>query len=176
MIHEFLSTNRDELEQRFRHKVLGRSRRAVDKRRLERDVPVFLDQFISALQAECELCGARDFAIAGDAANDANDYPEVVTCPTGHETDLLAPYIDLVVQDYADICRSIIDLANDLGKDFEIAELRTLDRCLDSGIADAVTEFSQRPGVIIADELRDSLNTATLALIVRLLAELTHSV
>jgi signal transduction histidine kinase len=104
-------------------------------------------------------------AIAGTAANDANNRSERMTWPTVHGTDLLSRSIDLVVQDYADICQAIIDLAIDLGEKFEIAELRTLDDCLDSGIADAMTEFSQRPDLVIADELSDSLDTATLALI-----------
>jgi hypothetical protein len=88
-----------------------------------------------------------------------------MTWPTVHGTDLLSRSIDLVIEDYADICQTIIDLAFDLGEKFDIAELRTLDHCLDSGIADAVTEFSQRPDLVIADKLRDSLDKATLALI-----------
>jgi signal transduction histidine kinase len=165
MMHEFLSANRSEIEQRYRHKILGRTRRMVDQQRLERGVPVFLDQIINALRAESELYGPKAHAIAESAANDASRPPEKMKWPTVHGTDSLPRSIDLVVQDYADICQAIVDLAIDLGEEIEIAELRTLDRCLDSGIADAVTEFSQGPALVVADELRDSLNTATLALI-----------
>jgi signal transduction histidine kinase len=85
------------------------------------------------------------------------------------------------VHDYGDLCQAITDLAFERGEPIEIDEFRTLNRCLDNGIADAVTEYAyqhrslienrsaqalnERLGVV-AHELRDLIHTATLAVTV----------
>jgi signal transduction histidine kinase len=165
MLHAFISANRNELDQRFRQRISGRTRRAADKQRLNHSVSVFLDQIISALQAESEQCGPRTNPISMPAANDAHNHLDRVTWPSTQGIDLLARSIDLVAQDYGDICQAIITLACELGETFDIAELQTLDHCLDNGIADAVMEFSERPDLVIGYGLRDSINTAMLALV-----------
>src|SRR6185295_4350065 len=86
--------------------------------------------------------------------------------------------IDQVVHDYGDLCQSITDLAFEQGAPIEVDEFRTLNRCLDNGIADAVTEFAYQRDFSTADtevqslnarlgffahELRNLINTATLA-------------
>jgi signal transduction histidine kinase len=83
------------------------------------------------------------------------------------------------VHDYGDLCQAITDLAFELGEPVEVDEFRTLNRCLDNAIAMAVTEFNYQRDFVIADrqtqalntqigffahELRNFLNTATLAL------------
>ena len=52
--------------------------------------------------------------------------------------------VDQVVHDYGDICQAITDLAVERDAPFSVNEFRTLNRCLDNAIADAVTEFSAR--------------------------------
>jgi signal transduction histidine kinase len=86
--------------------------------------------------------------------------------------------VDQVVHDYGDLCQAITDLAFELKAPIETDEFRTLNRCLDNGIADAVTEYSyQRYSVLASDgaqalnerlgflahELRNLLHTAALA-------------
>jgi signal transduction histidine kinase len=86
--------------------------------------------------------------------------------------------VDQVVHDYGDLCQSIADLAFERGVPIEIDEFRTLNRCLDNGIADAVTEYAfQRNSLVesnsvkamnerlgfLAHELRNLIHTATLA-------------
>jgi signal transduction histidine kinase len=87
--------------------------------------------------------------------------------------------VDQVVHDYGDLCQAITDLAVERDAPFSVDEFRTLNRCLDNAIADAVTEFSaqrdenvsrrqsaaasERLG-FFAHELRNSLHTAMLAL------------
>jgi signal transduction histidine kinase len=181
MMHEFLLANRSELERRCRDKVLERPSRAADKQQLEHGIPMFLDQLIRALQAESEGGAAKALAIAGSAIGDANHHSELGNSAAIHGGDLLTLgySINQVVHDYGDLCQSITDLSIDLDVKFEIAEFRTLNLCLDNGIADAVTEFSQQRDIVIADEqaletnerlgcfaheLRNQLNTATLAL------------
>jgi signal transduction histidine kinase len=89
--------------------------------------------------------------------------------------------VDQVVHDYGDLCQAITDLAFELGIAIEIDEFRTLNRCLDNAIADAVTEFITQRDYVVADrqatvfnetlgqfshELRNHLNTAMLAVTV----------
>jgi len=86
--------------------------------------------------------------------------------------------VDQVVHDYGDLCQAITDLAFERDAPFLIDEFRTLNRCLDNAIADAVTEFSYQRDFAVADrqaiemhqrlgffahELRNFLQTATLA-------------
>jgi signal transduction histidine kinase len=85
--------------------------------------------------------------------------------------------IDQVVHDYGDLCQSITDLAVERDAPFSIDQFRTLNRCLDNAIADAVTEFSlQRDAVtdrqsaqanerlgVLVHELRNVLQTAQMS-------------
>jgi signal transduction histidine kinase len=86
--------------------------------------------------------------------------------------------VDQVVHDYGDLCQAITDLAFERDAPFEVDEFRTLNRCLDNAIADAVTEFtyqrdSEMEAKRIAEaaeklgyfvhELRNALGSATLA-------------
>jgi signal transduction histidine kinase len=78
------------------------------------------------------------------------------------------------VQGYGDICQAITELADELHAPITADEFRTLNRCLDEVIAEAVTEFArqrdrsvasqntERLG-IFAHELRNLLNNALLA-------------
>ena len=83
-----------------------------------------------------------------------------------------------VVHDYGDLCQAITDLAVERDAPFEVEEFRTLNRCLDNAIAEAVTEFAFQKDAIAADahsldtrekmgyfahELRNLLGTASLA-------------
>jgi hypothetical protein len=57
--------------------------------------------------------------------------------------------IEQVVHDCGDLCQAITDLAFERSVPIEIDEFRTLNRCLDNGIADAVMEFSfQRSSLV----------------------------
>lgn len=86
--------------------------------------------------------------------------------------------VEQVVHHYGDLCQAITDLAFERKEPIETDEFRTLNRCLDNGIADAVTEFSfQRSALLqssavhalnerlgfLAHELRNHIHTATLA-------------
>lgn len=86
--------------------------------------------------------------------------------------------VDQVVHDYGDLCQTITDLAVERDAPFAIDEFRTLNRCLDNAIADAVTEFSSERDATLArqqsadlnerlgflvHELRNSTGTAKLA-------------
>jgi signal transduction histidine kinase len=86
--------------------------------------------------------------------------------------------VEQVVHDYGDLCQAITDLAFDRKASIKIDEFRTLNRCLDNGIAVTVTEYSRQryaaltnDGIqalnerlgFLAHELRNLLHTAVLA-------------
>ena len=58
--------------------------------------------------------------------------------------------IDQVVHDYGDLCQAITDLAFERNWPIQVDEFRTLNRCLDNGIADAVTEFTAQRDAAVA--------------------------
>ena len=86
--------------------------------------------------------------------------------------------MDAVVHDYGDLCQAITDLAFERRQPLTVDEFRTLNRCLDNAIGDAVSEFgaqrdarvarartaedNERLGVLV-HELRNVFQTATLA-------------
>jgi signal transduction histidine kinase len=87
--------------------------------------------------------------------------------------------VDQVVHDYGDLCQAITDLAVERDAPFSVDEFRTLNRCLDNAIADAVTAFSAQRDLTVSrrhtleanerlgyfvHELRNALHTAVLAL------------
>ncbi len=97
----------------------------------------------------------------------------------GRELSRQGLSVEQVVHEYGDLCQAITGLALELDAPIETSEFKTLNLCLDNVIADAVTEFSYQRELISADretqalnqrmgflahELRNHINTATLAL------------
>jgi signal transduction histidine kinase len=179
MMHDFLTNNRSELEQRCRIKVTQRPGRSATAKQLSNGVPMFLDQLIRTLQIEQSDDPSDSHKISGPSGGGAA-LSEVSTSAAQHGRALLSLgfSVDQVVHDYGDLCQAITDLAFERDAPFEVVEFRTLNRCLDNAIADAVTEFSyQRDAELSArqtaeateklgyfvHELRNSLGSATLA-------------
>lgn len=181
MMHDFLIDNRAELERRCREKVTNRPDRLSNQQQLEQGIPMFLDQLIHTLQAESRGAVAEALAVSGPSSGDPDRCAEVGATAAIHGADLLTLGYSIsgVVHDYGDLCQAVSDLSIDLNEKFSIDEFRTLNRCLDNGIAEAVTAFSEHRDLVIADEqalevnerlgffaheLRNHLNTAALAL------------
>ncbi|CAN7486849.1 HAMP domain-containing sensor histidine kinase [Caballeronia sp. LjRoot29] len=179
MMHDFLSNNRDALIDRCRAKVARRPARAATVQQLQNGVPLFLDQLIQTLRVE-QTAKPMDSRKISGPANGELSFSEIGTSAALHGRKLLELgfSVDQVVHDYGDLCQAITDLAHERDAPFEIDEFRTLNRCLDNAIADAVTEFSyQRESAstdkhveemnerlgFLAHELRNFLQTATLA-------------
>jgi len=179
-MHRFLFGNRDELVARCKLKVAQRHQRAATEQQLAHGVPMFLDQLTRTLAAESDDNEAASIAISGPSGGDSRALSEIGLSATAHGKALLdlGYTVDQVVHDYGDLCQAITDLAFERNAPFAVAEFRTLNRCLDNAIADAVTEFSfqrdaqlavqrtafekQRLGFLV-HELRNALGTATLA-------------
>lgn len=179
MMYQFLLNNRDELASRCREKVSKRPGRSATDEQLKNGIPMFLDQLIRTLQIEQTDAPMESLRISGPAGG-AVALSEVGASAAQHGKDLLdlGFTVDEVVHDYGDLCQAITDLAVERDAPFQVDEFRTLNRCLDNAIADAVTEFAYQRECITADrltkeanekagwfahELRNYLGTASLA-------------
>lgn len=178
-MHSFLSNNRDELIARCKAKVARRPNRAATPQQLANGVPLFLEQLTNTLRAEGEGDVAEGERISGPAGGDANALSQIGVSATAHGKELLALgyTVDQLVHDYGDLCQAITDLAVERDAPFSVPQFRTLNRCLDNAIADAVTGFSaqrdetialrrsadenERLGTLV-HELRNFLQTAML--------------
>lgn len=179
MMHVFLANNRDELTRRCRIKVGSRPGRSATDQQLKDGIPLFLDQLIRTLEIEQSHTpedSHRVSAPAGGAA--ALSDMGVASALHGKALLGLGLSVDQVVHDYGDLCQAITDLAVERDAPFQVDEFRTLNRCLDNAISDAVTEFSYQRDILLADasahesnkrmgffahELRNHLGTAALA-------------
>ncbi|VTU23433.1 sensor histidine kinase [Variovorax sp. PBL-E5] len=179
-MHRFLSNNRDELIERCKAKVAQRPTRAATEAQLANGIPMFLDQLMRTLKAQENGQMGESFRISGAAGGDAAALSEMGLSAAAHGKELLGLgfTVDQVVHDYGDLCQAITDLAVERDAPFSVDEFRTLNRCLDNAIADAVTEFgfwrdasvalqqsaeeNERLGMLV-HELRNYLHTATLA-------------
>ncbi|MDM0000612.1 HAMP domain-containing sensor histidine kinase [Variovorax sp. J22P240] len=178
-MHRFLFNNREELIARCKEKVAQRPRRAATAEQLANGVPIFLDQLMRTLEAQENGEIDKSFRISGAAGGDSA-LSEMGLSAAAHGKELLGLgyTVDQVVHDYGDLCQAITDLAVERDAPFSVDEFRTLNRCLDNAIADAVTEFgvwrdasvalqqssdeNERLGVLV-HEFRNYLHTATLA-------------
>ncbi len=176
-MHTFLANNRDELIARCKAKVARRPHRAATAEQLANGIPMFLEQLTRTLRAEEEGDAAEGQRISGPPGGDVAALSQIGVTATAHGKELLTLgySVNQVVHDYGDLCQAITDLAVERDAPFSVDQFRTLNRCLDNGIADAVTEFSaqrdanvlirhsadenERLGVLV-HELRNSLHTA----------------
>lgn len=160
MLHEFLTDNRIELIGRCRSKVAQRPAPRASKEELEHGIPLFLDQLIKTLRVEQTAQPMQSRKVSGPSGGGNPVLSEVGETAAQHGRELLQHgfTVEQVVHDYGDLCQAITDLA--LEKDAPIAadEFRTLNRCLDNGIAEAVTEFNYQRDVLLADEQAQALN------------------
>ena len=136
MLHEFVTSNRDELVRRCRLKVSERDSPPLTTADLDHGVPLVLEQLVWALRGEEEKPAARSFGKTPAAV-------EVSRTAALHGKELLVGGYTAgqVVQDYADISQAIAELAAEHHAPVSVDEIRTLNRFLDSAIADAVASY-----------------------------------
>lgn len=180
-MHEFLTSNRDELIARCRAKVALRSPPGLLEKELANGVTIFLGQLIKTLKLEESAHPMRSRHVSGPSGGGNPTLSEIGESATLHGKELMQHgfTVDEVVHDYGDLCQAISDLAVETGAAMGVDEFRTLNRCLDNAIASAVTEFGYQRDFVVADkqsialnerlgffahELRNQLCTATLAL------------
>lgn len=162
MLSEFIDTYHDHIVARTRDRVRGRPWPSISSLELEHGVPLFLRQLCETLKLEGTAAPFSSDAIGSTAAR--------------HGAELLGVDFSVaqVVHDYGDICQAITEVAIEQNAPITVEEFHTLNRCLDTAIAEAVTEHTrlatqkrsedevERLGHT-AHELRDLLNSAVLA-------------
>jgi len=180
VLHKFLTANRADLIDRCRLKVAQRSAPKVTDIELAHGIPLFLDQLIKTLRVEQTSEPMQSRKVSGPSGGGGPHTSEIGLTATLHGRELLKHgfTVDQVVHDYGDLCQAITDLSFERDASISTDEFRTLNRCLDNGIADAVTEYAyQRHSVdadrgvqalnerlgFLAHELRNLVHTATLA-------------
>ncbi|MFC3816072.1 sensor histidine kinase [Lysobacter sp. GCM10012299] len=180
-MYQFLISNRDELIARCRAKVAGRSPPGTAGEELKHGITVFLDQVIKTLALERTSDPMRSRKVSGRSGGGKPALSEIGESAAQHGKELMQHgfTVEEVVHDYGDLCQAITDLAFEQDAAISIDEFRTLNRCLDNAIANAVTEFGYQRDFVVADqqahalnerlgffahELRNQLCTATLAL------------
>jgi signal transduction histidine kinase len=167
------------LIERCRLKVARRLAPKVSGKQLAHGIPRFLDQLIRTLEVEQTSEPMQSRRVSGPSGGGAVASEIAATAALhGRELSEQGFTVDQVVHDYGDLCQAIADLAFERGVPIQVDEFRTLNRCLDNGIADAVTEYAfQRKSLVesksveamnerlgfLAHELRNHIHAATLA-------------
>ena len=141
MLHEFLTSNRDELIGRCRLKVRRRDSPPATPAELENGVPLFLAQLVDALRDE-----QLHLAPPADAAAESSRIAAL------HGRDLLDEgyTVDQVVHGYGDLCQAVTELAQEKGAPVTVNEFHTFNRLLDNAIADAVAAYGQHKDASIS--------------------------
>jgi signal transduction histidine kinase len=163
MLHEFLTVHRDEIIARTREKVAGRAAPRPTEAELEHGVPLFLAQLAETLRREQET---PERPTSGEMATSALRH--------GGELGRAGFTVAQVVHDYGDVCQAVTELAIELELPISADEFKTLNRCLDEAIAQAVTEYARQRELSLSDrgterlgffahELRNLLANAMLA-------------
>jgi hypothetical protein len=163
MLSEFLTTHRETIIANSRAKVASRAAPRPTPTELETGVPLFLDQLVATLRIEESTRGRpSDHQIGLSAAKH------------GKALHKIGFTVAQVIHDYGDICQASIELADELDAPITAAEFRTLNRCLDEAMAEAVSEFGRQRELSIsndeterlgffAHELRNVLSNSMLA-------------
>ena len=162
MLYEFVTTYRDAIIVRSREKLTARPWPSASAQELENGVPLFLTQLSERLRSESSGPPQSGSALGASATLH------------GRELMALGFNVSQVVHDYGDVCQAVTELAIEQNAPITTDEFKTLNGCLDTAIAEAVTEHaritaesrtneeSERSGHV-AHETRDLLNTAILA-------------
>jgi len=161
MLHEFLTAHRSELIAHCREKVARRYGPERVPQVVDHGVPLFLQQLVDTLKSEQ----------ATTARSESQRGPSRVSSKSGraatmHGTELLrlGYTVDQVVHHYGDFCQAVTELAVKKTAPVTPDEFRTLNRCLDEAIADAVTAFTgERENAILQESTNLHLRLGKLA-------------
>jgi len=158
MLHEFLTENRQLLIARCREKVAKRFEPTEAASAIEHGVPLFLEQLVETLQTELTT-SAR-----GSVESEPTPAPTAIGRAAAlHGAELLRRgfTVDQVVHDYGDVCQAVTALAVEQAATISVDEFRTLNRCLDNAIADAVASFGEARQVSLDRQAQTSQRSLT---------------
>ncbi len=157
MLHDFVTLNRNEVINRCRQKAATRSPQVPAGGDL--GVPLFLQQLVNILRIEQQT---PDRNVGEPASTPTSTEIGRTAALHGAELLRLGFSVDQVVHGYGDVCQAVTGLAVEQKAPIDVGEFRTLNRCLDNAIADAVTAFSSGVSMSgdVADERRRLINVA----------------
>jgi hypothetical protein len=141
MLHDFLSANHQTLIKRCREKAKLRFEPKLDPEAIDHGVPMFLDQLGDILRHE-QTTGEREESESKPSPTPAPTAIGRAAALHGSELLRLGFTVDQVVHGYGDVCQAVTGLAVEKHKVISADEFRTLNRCLDNAIADAVTSYA----------------------------------
>jgi signal transduction histidine kinase len=163
MLHDFLTRHRDEILAHARRQIATRTAPRPTEAELQHGVPTFLAQLADTLRCEQETKARHTSAAMAQSA-----------CRHGAELQQAGFTVAQVVHDYGDVCQAVTEVAMERGVEISADEFKTLNRCLDEAIAQAVTEYARQRELMLSDrgterlgffahELRNLLGSAMLA-------------
>src|ERR1700733_4876689 len=137
MLHEFLTANRQLLITRCREKVSKRFEPTETPATIDHGVALFLPQLVETLREE------QGTHVRSLDSEPTPAHTEIGRAAALHGAELLRQgfSVDQVVHDYGDVCQCVTALAVEQEEPISADEFRTLNRCLDNAIADAVASF-----------------------------------
>lgn len=152
MLHDFLTSHRDELIHHCRERGARRYAPAHTPQVVDHGVPLFLEQLVHTLASE-QLTTARAESEPGHSPVPT----DIGRAASLHGAELLRLgfTVDQVVHHYGDVCQAVTELAVRKHALINTDEFRTLNRCLDEAIADAVTAFGEKREDAILDQAVD---------------------
>ncbi|HEY5897565.1 MAG TPA: sensor histidine kinase, partial [Burkholderiales bacterium] len=152
MLHEFLTGNFNTLADSCRVRVAKRYASSVPPPVVDRGIPQFLNQLIGTLQAE-----QRTTVRVTSEPQPSPAFTPIGRSATIQGAELLRQgySVDQVVHYYGDVCQTVTDLAVSHGVPISTDEFRTLNRCLDEAIADAVTAFVEEEESAMVEQASD---------------------
>ena len=154
VLHEFLTSHRQELIRRCRVKASERDSPPATPPELEHGVPLFLEQLVAALRDE-----------ESNLQPGAGVLAESTRTAALHGKDLLEQgyTVDQVVHGYGDICQAVTELAQERNAAITVNEFHTFNRLLDNAIADAVASYGKHLDASISNrgarDLHDRMGT-----------------
>jgi hypothetical protein len=140
MLHEFLTLHREDIITRTRQKVAARDVPWATEAEMENGVPLFLDQLAATLRREQQTSARPTSAEMAESA-----------LLHGGELRKAGFTLGQVVHGYGDVCQAVTGLAMELELPIAADEFKTLNRCLDEAIAQAVTEFARQRDIVVLD-------------------------
>jgi signal transduction histidine kinase len=146
VLHEVLTSYREEIIARTRTKVATRTAPQPTHAELEHGVPLFLDQLVETLRS-------------GKYTSEGPVYAEIAQSAARHGGELRRAGFTIaqVVHDYGNICQAVTELAVQRELPISTDEFRTLNRCLDDAIAGAVTEYARQRERSLTEERTERL-------------------
>src|SRR4026209_905076 len=147
MLHDFLNSNREELISRCKAKVAKRFPKVSSAD--DHGAPLFLQQLADTLHRE-QLTTVR----MESATDRTPAHTDIGRAAAIHGAELLRSgySVDQVVHDYGDVCQAVTELAFEQNAPIAVDEFRTLNRCLDNAIADAVTAYASGDDGVTSDQ------------------------